>query len=509
MGFSDIHFTHGQVEFGKDFIAKLSKTGTRTQYSFQLKASDIGHSSWRNEVYGQVLEAYHSKLVHPSFDLSLPHQMVLVTTGRLVGNAPLAIKDLNTSVAADGGLPLEIWDRENLIEYMTKYGTEGIHASSSSGIRNIGQFYAHLGNAMDGLLTQGEIEAYSRCWVHANVEAERRLIWAAVESELVSNQCRTQGHIYLAIQARLAFLRLVLLQMWRHLEHPLLPELVQLYDRAIQSIDSLCTNFVSSFERDWLAADKDLLRLIEGPGTMVNYLVQSSRIMEVLGTTYFLATEPGSRDRIASLLEDFISREPGTAHPLSDNYAVSLVPTVLSLVSAGRGDTALLLLRATLVWLCDRSQQGDGLSLIASTPSDEITLLLGAPFEFFPSQRKAGSFLASTLADLAAFIGNADLYRDLINDLEACNIFPQYWQARDSEGQFLIEGEDVITYPNVTFSYDFTDFEAYSHSEAIVHEPREFSLQRLISPTYSLLLAVFLRDRYFPAVWPRLVASGR
>src|SRR5262245_64839074 len=35
MGFVDIHYTHGQVEFGKDFIAKRIEAAGAVQYSFQ------------------------------------------------------------------------------------------------------------------------------------------------------------------------------------------------------------------------------------------------------------------------------------------------------------------------------------------------------------------------------------------------------------------------------------------------------------------------------------------
>ncbi len=41
LGFYDVHFTHGPVEFGKDVIAKKLDGDTEVQYSFQSKAGNI------------------------------------------------------------------------------------------------------------------------------------------------------------------------------------------------------------------------------------------------------------------------------------------------------------------------------------------------------------------------------------------------------------------------------------------------------------------------------------
>ena len=41
MGFHDIHFIHGNIEFGKDFIAKRTEDNRVIQYAFQSTAGDI------------------------------------------------------------------------------------------------------------------------------------------------------------------------------------------------------------------------------------------------------------------------------------------------------------------------------------------------------------------------------------------------------------------------------------------------------------------------------------
>jgi hypothetical protein len=94
MGYYDVHFTHGSVEFGTDFIAKKVENGVAVQYSFQSKAGDIGLSTWRNDVRGQ-LESAQSGSLHPSFDHSLERQVVLVTTGDLKNIASVEFQQFN------------------------------------------------------------------------------------------------------------------------------------------------------------------------------------------------------------------------------------------------------------------------------------------------------------------------------------------------------------------------------------------------------------------------------
>src|ERR1043166_1569072 len=93
MGFYDIHFTHGGVEFGKDFIAKKVDDGTEYQYAIQSKKGNINQGLWRDEIKGQLEEAIEIDLSHPQFNTSSPRKVILVTTGRLSGNARLATQE--------------------------------------------------------------------------------------------------------------------------------------------------------------------------------------------------------------------------------------------------------------------------------------------------------------------------------------------------------------------------------------------------------------------------------
>ena len=98
-GFYDIHFLHGPFEFGKDFIAKRTEDGVQHQYAFQTKAGDIGLSEW-NLCRGQIDMLRTDWLSHPNFDTQMPRSARFVTTGRLVGGAPLEAQQYGQHLAS-------------------------------------------------------------------------------------------------------------------------------------------------------------------------------------------------------------------------------------------------------------------------------------------------------------------------------------------------------------------------------------------------------------------------
>jgi hypothetical protein len=103
-------------------------------------------------------------------------------------------------------------------------------------------------------------------------------------------------------------------------------------------------------------------------------------------------------------------------------------------------------------------------------------------------------------------VGNPQLYEDIINDVKAAEIIPQYWQPSDSPGQFSVEAEDVIQYPTAIGHVEqYTPFLDLRFAEHIKSEPRGFKVAEIVGPTSYLALSLLLRDRYFPTLWPLLV----
>lgn len=506
MDFYDVHFTHGQVEFGKDFIAKRVEDGVEIQYSFQSKAGDIRQADWRNDVMGQMLESVLTGLSHPCFDRDLPHQAVLVTTGRLKGNAALGLQDLNGRIKDRfNAIPVALWDQEKLIDRLEAYGLGGIYRATASGFVSYGNFYVLYGRSLQGNLSEREIERHSRYWLDGSLDSRERLLGAAIEAEMIAARCVEHGFFYEAIHALLSALRVILHDLYRAEDPREIKQLQEIYDQAVRKLYSRCSNYFSEVKQRWLEAEKDLVRIIEGPGVMMTYPVHCARILELTGCLYFMESDNDAKEEIASFIQDFILREPGSAHIPSDRYAVSLVLPTIALYDSSWADSARELLHRAAVWLCDRYQEGFGLASSEAAPYTEVTTLFGYPFEFVSEKPSGGSFLASVICDLAAFLGDKQFYSDVVNDIKACRIFPLYWQALDTVGQFRIEGTDVITYPNVQYEDVVTEFDSFEFAEHIVHEPRSFRLAQIVGPLGFMTLMLLLRDRYFPTIWPSLI----
>lgn len=509
MGFHDIHFTHGQVEFGKDFIAKRQVDGVETQFSFQSKAGDITLAEWRNNIMGQMLDALLVGLSHPSFARELPHQAILVTTGRLAGNVSLGLQDLNRRITETYRLlPIALWDYESLLAHLEAYGLEGLYSATASGFVGYGDFYILYGRCLQGVISDREIENHSRQWLDEAVASDKRLLGAAIEAEIIAQKATQHGLLYEAIHAHLGTLRAVEAQLQSQNDVVELSRLVDVYRQAKLRLRTSCRAYLSLTRQRWTEAEKDLVQITRSPGGMIIYLVHCARIIEIAGSLYFLEDEEDAKSDLIEFLMDFATREPGCAHIPSDRYAVSLVPPVIALIVSDHAEAARELIRRGTIWLCDHYQDGAGLAPIGATEQEETLILLGQPFSFIKQRSFYTSFLATALCDLAAFLGG-QLYSDVVNDIKAGRIAMQYWQAQDSLGLYRVDGTDVIVYPNIEYSDRMTQFDAFDFAEHIMHEPRAFRIVQSADPFALFSMMLLLRDRYFPTAWPLFVQNRR
>ena len=87
---------------------------------------------------------------------------------------------------------------------------------------------------------------------------------------------------------------------------------------------------------------------------------------------------------------------------------------------------------------------------------------------------------------------------------QAAKIAPQYWQVPDTTSLFILDGEDIITYPNIDYSDDYLPFESFTFADHMKHESRSFAITELTGPFGPFLMMLLLRDRYFPTLWPQL-----
>ncbi|MBL8110684.1 MAG: hypothetical protein JNJ96_13555 [Anaerolineales bacterium] len=505
MGFYDIHYTHGQVEFGKDFIAKRDEEGTRFQYSFQAKVGDITQADWRNNIMGQMLEASMIGLSHPSFDKSLQHKPVLVTTGKLTGNVSISLQDLNETLQTKySKLPIVLWDKEKLIEHLGKNGLMGLHNATATGFVAFGNFYVLYGNIINGKVDETELESHFAHWIKENIELKKKLLGSTLEAEILIQRFRVSGYLYESIMIRLCILRLLL----REINYAGVSGkdfLLELYDQLNQILYKDCKQFMEIIIDSWLTSERNLVKLTNNSGNIITYPIYCARILEIAGFLYFLEEDPSERKNITDFIADFISREPGSLHIPSDNYAISLVLPILALARSNKTETAEAALRESVVWLINRYQDGLGLAPFKATAEEEVNFLLGYPFEAIKINSSNDSFLATTLIDLIASLNFSQLYLDTVNDIKAINLFPQYWQIPDTEALFCLDSEDIVNYPNIEFVEMPTDFSEFKYADHIMHEVRNYKILQTTRPITLFGLMLLLRDRYFPTIWRYLI----
>ena len=459
---------------------------------------------------GQMLEALLTGLSHPNFDRNLPHQSILVVTGRLTGNAALSLQDLNATIQDTyQRRPITLWDREKLLENLEILGLEGVYRATASDFVSYGNFFILYGKCTQGNVSDREIELHSRHWLDESMSPTKGLLAAMIEMETIAQKCLQQGLPYEAIFAYLSVIRMILFRL--HVETIVArqEELVDMYSQAKLKLLSACRTYLGEVRQSWVASEKDLVRVVTGPGGMFTYLVHCARIIEMAGALYFLEPDQTSKQDVSAFIDDFISREPGCAHIPSDRYAVSLVLPTLALYRETQPTKAQEILHRAIVWLCNRVQDGFGIAPFDSSPATEVARLLGHAFEFIPQQPTRGSLLATVLCDLAAFLGKAQFYSDIVNDIKACGIAFEYWQSPNTASLFMIDGPEVITYPNVEPKDNVGSFEEYDYAEHIAHEPRSFQIAELVGPFSLMSIMLLLRDRYFPTVWTALTCIDR
>ncbi len=507
IGFYDIHLTHGKTEFGKDFIAKKIDDGAIHQYSIQSKKGDIKQAHFRNEIMGQLMEASLLGIVHPQFDRTLPRQVIFATTGRLKDNAGPAFQDMNLELTTTYQKnPVTFWGHERFIELSEEFGLSGIHQNTAKGLRGFAQFYLTYSKAVEGNLSDRETEKYSRLWLDESLDYKKRILRAAIESEIIAARLITGEHIYEAITVYLSLARVVMDVTYEN-DDTFVTEILQ--ETVNSRILPLCKRFVNQLKAEWEEAEKSLLHLClkDSSFPMVHYLVWCARILETASLYFFLTEDQAGRDEITFFLTEFIEKEEGCGHVPSDRYAISMVWATLALIQAGRTDKAGALIKKSVVWLCDHVEKGYGIARYEADEKEETYMLLGYPFDFIKVERNRSSFLATILSDLAAFIGDKGFYADIVNDFEACEVVYNYWQVPDTKAIFTIDTEECLAYPNIPHQYSMTDSEDFNYAEHIKHEPSSFQITQKAGLRSLVLLSVLLKDRYFPKIWKQIIES--
>lgn len=473
--YTDVHLVHGQREFGKDVIAKRDGA----QWAWQSKTGDINQGDWR-ELDGQLDELRRVNLGHGSFDADLPRRTVLVTTGRLVGNAPDLFRDHNDRARKGDEAELELWDRDTLLGYLSGEPQAVLRGSMD------GKILAALGSVDEQTATMASLEEFSRRWTVWDLK--RLTGQGVIEAALLCERLKNAERIDLACHTALCLVR----GAWAASGDTGL---------APSAADAAGRLFESYALQLWDECDERLLREkglvgFSGASAWVTYPVRCTRIIKILGLLAIRLqhSEAKLSPEIARWLVDFTRAQPGSAHPISDMYAVSLIPAVLAVISVDR-DAALKLLRQTTVWVADAYQPGHfGLASAHASATEEIERVLGNSLEAIDHPRRPMSLIATVILDLCTALSATDLYADVYNDVRAVGAYPLVIRLDSGRDQYLRDGPANRLDPNVDFASELEDGRtaAPHHLDVAGRElcdrGREWDL---------LAISAALRDRYF------------
>lgn len=489
-GFEDIHQLHGAYEFGKDFIAKRDGF----QWAFQTKAGDLPMGEWR-KVRSQVEEMVWNGISHPSFDTGLPRRSVLVTTGRLTGAAPVDAQQYALKLAEraqppanlPAGAPagaFEVWDREDLIAGLAITPETSLDAWGEEPLRELLGLLADVERR--NITVQG-IERSSRHWPPGD------LMRVALATGLVGQRLVRTNRPDLACTAAYALIRTAAREVTGGgPRQPLAAMDIgrSLFDaHATELIDRLAP--VASDPTGLFTQGTELLG-------SVTYPVRCMTAVEVLGMKGLLHRtrgEPDDAAEVGALLAAFVTDQPGASRPISDRWAVSLIPAA-ALLHADHRDALVSWLERVAVWVCDRYEDHNGLASPAASPTDEVVHLLGEPYEHIAERRRRSSYIATVILDLASTLELPDLYTDAFNDFAAVGIALPSVEPLDEPGQYLHAETGVVAEANIDFDAQPPPSgwrNAVHHRRAL----RSYELDRLGRSWELLAAALLLRNRHF------------
>ena len=486
-GFLDVHFLHGAYEFGKDFIAKRWEDGTVVQYAVQTKAGDLDIADYRT-VRGQIDDLRTNATGHPSYDKAAPRRAVLVITGRLKGAAATTAQADQEDLRSRGETDFEVWDRERLIELMRGVPETGYPQGSA------GAFLGLVSAIDEKSITEDHLEQHSRRWIFpiGSLNGLRR---AALEAGILSNRLRRTERHDLASYVALCLVR----GAWASAgaSEPPDPEAVLIADLGRRLFGAYAGEVWARCDATTLDP-RGFLTQQRQSHIYLSYPVACLRLLELLGLLALLPDEAAvtNGDELLQFLRDFIDRQPGASHPISDRWAVSIIPAVLALVGSAPAAIETYLTRL-VAWTCDHYDSGQmGLAGPRATPGQEAFLYLGAGIPASNRPRRPVSYLAAVLVDLLALNEMGRVYELAVNDIRYVEAIPEVIEAEDDPSQYRMDSvtlvRSVVTYPDT-----WAPSEGWKIAPHHLRAPINYYLSRIGRPWDHLAVESVLRDRHF------------
>jgi hypothetical protein len=375
-------------------------------------------------------------------------------------------------------LTFEVWDRDTL---MVGLQTDPAITLDAWGQQPLRDLLGLIADTDRREIDRQRLERQTRSWV------EQEPLRTSLAAALVAQHLATADRVDLACTASLTLIRAGAVN-----NSPATIDtgraLYQVYgDRLLEQSEPVA---LDSTALDHLGQEVP-------PG--ITYAIRCQVAIEARGMIGLLELVNGNSEVgavHAAALADFITAQPGAAHPVSDRWAMSLVPPALLLAHFDRA-TLQGWLEDVVVWVCNHYDDHAGLASSSADPATEVKYLLGEPYDHVDLRARQQSFIATIVLDLAACLELDDLYAAAWNDFAAVEIAFPAIETADERGQYLFDGTGVIYSPNVAFA----DPEALGSGwQRAPHHERALDSHALDRSGRSwdlLAISLLLRDRHF------------
>lgn len=445
----DIHFLHGNYEFGKDFIAKKQVNGKTIQFVFQSKAGDINSTDWREIAY-QCEEARTNLLAHPNFDVNADKQTILVTTGRLVGGAALAAQQFDERCKNLGEIGLDVWDENTLIEKLIKcdVGLSGINGVDTD-------FIGIITLIKQDNVNFKIIEQFSRTWkVTLEPISQKSFYKVILDGALIIHELLQKQKILLACYTCLMIIRSLIYFIHKN-SCDSIPQWSFDCLNLVEDMYEHLVNVLISIIMPTVDKEFGLLTYLKYKlSSIITYPVICLQVVEnigLLGLLQFKRKRTESAKATSELLVKIIENNSVFMHPISDKYAVSYIAPIMLISKFNYENICEGIIKNTSKWLCDRYELSEaGLASSDATEEEEIKTLFGYMFSFYDLPSRRESYIATLMLDLSAILNFNKLYDDVINDILATRIFPCIVGTEDIPEQYF-ECSKQSLYTNIKY----------------------------------------------------------
>src|ERR1700736_560397 len=354
---------------------------------------------------------------------------------------------------------------------------------------------------MCGELDERAIEKHSRFWARPAAPVDGALATAMLEAYALAERSKDFGDLYFAMIAKLAAWRGIMV---RAFESPGTDSFLgDLMERARTAVVGATVEYIDHVWRLREAAGGRLVRVVNASGALVAYRVHAARLIEALALWYFLEPDMAQREIAAQRLRKIIASEKGAAQPISDRYAVSVVAATRALIEMGCHYDAGTYLRQVATWTLGQYADRSGLASLEADEEQATELFLSADFPELKHPKRSESFLITAVTDLAAYLGDQELYSDIVSDIATNRVYPEYVVMSDTVGQFFFEDEGLPRIVNIPLEFDTTVADHCQNAPHLRDEPAAFRIAERYGSETLLAISLLLRDRYFPTTFLR------